>query len=163
MLQLENPVLHSLARVDWQFFGGLSFKSARVPERIRLSMFFGFGRRLAKLCKLYFPDLPWVLRQEAGEIGGRLHLHFLMGGLPEHFANLSTVFYMLDAWQRMGGGHAKITEFDRTLNGVGYVSKCLGHRIGADLYESAKFGWSSCQLIQSSALVEIATSRTREI
>lgn len=162
MLQLENPVLHTLARVDWQFFGGLSFKQAKMPERIRLSMFFAFARRLARMGKLFFPDLPWCLRQEPGEIGGRLHYHFLIGGLPQRLANLSTVFFLLDAWKRIGGGHAKITEFAPTLNGVAYVSKCLGQdRIEADSYESAKFGWSTCQLILSSGLLDIAESRIR--
>ena len=43
---METGLTYTLQRVHWQFFGTLTFKSARLPERVRLSMFFALVRCL---------------------------------------------------------------------------------------------------------------------
>ncbi len=40
---METALTYTLQRVHWQFFGTLTFKRAKVPERVRVSMFFALG------------------------------------------------------------------------------------------------------------------------
>jgi hypothetical protein len=68
---MEKPELIHLSRIDWQFFGTLTFRAAEVPERIRLSMWFAYCRKAAAHFRLFFPKLPWCLRQEEGESTAR--------------------------------------------------------------------------------------------
>jgi hypothetical protein len=35
---MEAPEIHVLKEIPWQFFGTLTFKQERLPERIRLSV-----------------------------------------------------------------------------------------------------------------------------
>jgi len=43
-------------------------------------MFFAFVRCLCRWHKVPFRKCVWALRQESGEISGRLHFHFLISG-----------------------------------------------------------------------------------
>jgi hypothetical protein len=62
----------------------------------------------------------------------------------------STCCYLMAQWEAVGGGMARVHVFDHRLNGVGYLTQCLemGPDPG-DLYESAKFGNRSCDLMLS--------------
>jgi hypothetical protein len=53
-------------------------------QRVRLTMFFALVRSLCRWHKVPFRKCVWALRQEPGEIGGRLHFHFLLAGLPSY-------------------------------------------------------------------------------
>ena len=56
-------------------------------------------------------------------------------------------------WEQLGGGFARVREFNPQLNGVDYVTKCLGYELnGGDAYESAKFGGGTCDLMLSRAV-----------
>lgn len=46
---------------------------------------------------------------------------------------------------------ARVRIFNRALNGVGYVTKCLGamQSVGADVYEMNKFGLETSQVMLS--------------
>src|ERR1035437_4303914 len=79
---METALTYTLQRVHWQFFGSLTFKSVKVPERVRVSMFFALVRCLCRWHKVPFRKCVWALRQEPGEISGRLHFHFLIAGCP---------------------------------------------------------------------------------
>ncbi len=69
-----------LEQVDWQIFGTLTFKQARLPERIRIGMFFSTLRKLANRLNLHFSRLVWALRPEGdGKLTHR-HFHFLIAG-----------------------------------------------------------------------------------
>lgn len=160
---MESPDLYILTQVRWQFFGTLTFKSERLPERVRLAMWFATLRQVAKKFGVYFPRLLWCLRMEQGEQFGRRHFHFLIAGLPRHVVATQTCFLIMDLWGRMKGGFARVTIFDHSLNGVGYVSKCLGK--GAepgDVYESAKFGHRSSDLMLSHAVNRMLLARANE-
>ena len=37
---METPELQVLNKICWQFFATLTFKGERLPERVRLSLFF---------------------------------------------------------------------------------------------------------------------------
>lgn len=147
-LTMESPDVYQLTRISWQFFGTLTFASERLPEKIRLSMWFAHCRKTCSNFRLYFPSSLWCLRQEKGETFGRRHFHYLLGGLPEKAATKSTCFAHMAEWERLGGGMARVRLFDPAQNGVGYISECLGMS-APDSYESAKFGWSSSGLMLS--------------
>lgn len=156
---MESPDIYILTQVRWQLFGTLTFKSERLPERVRLSMYFALMRRVASEFGVYFPRLPWCLRQERGEQFGRRHFHFLLTGLPKQAVTITTCFYIMAQWERMGGGMARVRVFDPRLNGVGYITECLGYAPDAgDVYESAKFGSRHCELMLSDAVWKILRS-----
>ena len=87
---METPEIHVLNRINWQFFGTLTFKSERLPERVRLQMFIAYLRQFSRQFGLTFPKLFWCLRQEHGELTGRRHFHYLIAGAPASLANLTT-------------------------------------------------------------------------
>lgn len=147
---MESPDVYQLTRIDWQLFGTLTFASERLPERVRLSMWFAHCRKTCASFRVYFPNLLWCLRQEEGELTSRRHFHYLLGGLPEKAATIGTCFAAMHNWENLGGGMARVRLFDRALNGVDYVADCL-QMSGADVYESAKFGSKSSGLMLSKA------------
>jgi hypothetical protein len=81
---METALTYTLQRVQWQFFGSMTFKITRLSERVRVTMFFALVRCLCRWHKVPFRKCVWALRQEVGEISGRLHFHFLIAGSP-HF------------------------------------------------------------------------------
>lgn len=158
---MESPEVHILSQVRWQFFGTLTFKSERLPERVRLAMWFALMRRVASEFRVHFCRLPWCLRQERGEMFGRRHFHFLLTGLPRMNVTRTTCFYMMATWERVGGGMPRVRRFDHKRNGVDYVAGCLGGlALCEDVYESAKFGDRSIELMLSDGLQKILRSIT---
>lgn len=64
-------------------------------------------------------------------------------------------------WERVGGGMARVSIFDPTLNGEGYIVKCLGEISDlGDVYESSKFG-GDCELMPSKSVYRIAQAAVR--
>jgi hypothetical protein len=160
---MKSADIYVLSKLRWQFFGSLTFRTERLPERIRTSMFFAVIRKVAKDFRVYFPALPWCLRLERCEINQRLHHHFLLTGLPESAACVATCFAMMRSWEnKLRGGHARIRLFDPRLSGVDYVAECLGYE-GADAYESAKFGQSGRKLMYSRAVWDEANHFRRRV
>jgi hypothetical protein len=158
---MESPDVYNLAKIKWQFFGTLTFKSERLPERVRLQMWFALLRRVAARFRVHFPRLPWCLRQERGEITARRHFHFLLTGLPRKTACKATCFLLMSEWEKLKGGMARVTLFDHRLDGVGYVAKCLGEQPnGGDVYESAKFGNAYCELMLSDGAQKVLRAVT---
>jgi hypothetical protein len=47
------------------------------------------------------------LRQEPGEITGRLHFHFLIAGLPLYAVQDATCMSIKAQWKKLGGGMAR--------------------------------------------------------
>lgn len=158
---MEKPDIHILQIIYWQLFASLTFKQERLPERIRLRIFFAWLRELAGWYRVYFHRLVWCLRQERGEMTGRRHFHCLIAGLPRHAVATSTCMALKVQWEKVGGGMARVSEFDPTLNGGGYVLKCLGEKSNAgDVYESSKFG-GGCELMLSKSVYRINQASIR--
>lgn len=151
-----------LRQVDWQIFGTLTFKQARLPERFRLSMFFTMLRKLADRLHLYFPRLVWALRQDGDGLSSQRHFHFLLAGLPRHAATNRTCSFISDQWQRLGGGMARIALYDPTLDGVAYILKYSGQAIQMGGIESAKFGPRNCELMLSNSLARMLMARRKD-
>jgi hypothetical protein len=148
-------------QVPWQFFGTVTFKQARLPERIRISMFFTLLRKLAKRNAIFFPRLIWALRQEGDGRTKHRHFHFLLAGLPQHAIANPTCRFIVDQWQRLGGGMARIALYDYTLNGVKYILKCSEKAIQICGLDSAKFGPRHCELMLSNSLVPMLKARLK--
>jgi hypothetical protein len=160
---METPEIHVLNRINWQFFGTLTFKSERLPERVRLQMFFAYLRQFCRQFGLKFPKLLWCLRQEQGELTGRRHFHYLIAGAPASLAYLTTCFWLQDKWEKLGGGMARVHVFDPRLNAGAYILKHRGlddASLGGDAYESAKFSGKACELLLADRLWEVARWRS---
>lgn len=147
---MESALTYTLQRVHWQFFGTLTFKSARLPERVRLSMFFALVRCLCRWHKVPFRKCVWALRQESGEISGRLHFHFLIAGLPSFAVQDATSMSIKAQWERIGGGMARVRKYESREQGLEYILKCLN--AGANLYEVTKFSNSADEVMLSDSI-----------
>jgi len=157
-MRVQNPELFALSSIEWQLFCTLTFKQERLPERVRVAIFFALLRRTAHNSGLHFKKLLWVVRQERGETFGRLHYHALIAGLPSHFKGWVTCNSTEKLWVKFGGGHAKVTVYNPTLSGVDYILKegdemarSLATRWAGDYHELTKFG-GSCDLTLSESL-----------
>jgi len=153
---LESPDLHVLRGERWQFFGSLTFKSERLPDRVRQSMFHATFRQLAKELHLHFPRLAWCRREELGEHLGRRHYHFLLTGLPARAASIATCFFLMKTWEKMGGGMARVRLYDQGQDGLAYLTKCLH---GGDAYETSKFAEGLSHLTLSDGLQRMLLAR----
>ncbi len=150
---MQTPEAYQIGRIGWQLFGTLTFKSERLPERVRLAMWFAYARQTGKRLGVKFHRLLWCLRQEQGEIGGRRHFHYLMAELPHEQLCPALNFELMALWQSLGGGWARVARYRNDLDGVGYVLKGLGYASEAEQhYEMRKFGSQRCHLILSNSV-----------
>lgn len=151
----------------WQFFVTLTFRDPVPSEANRLKMLFAWLRTVARGAgkyrdergnpsSVFFPSLVWLARSERGEATGRLHFHLLLTGLPAKRVNRTECFFQQDAWEKLGGGIARIRVYDLGLDGVSYVLKGLSEALeGANDYELTKFRDSGSRLlIASNAALE---------
>jgi hypothetical protein len=159
---MEVPEVHVLNRVGWQFFGTLTFKSERLPERVRLGLYFALLRESKTVLGTKFAYLLWCLRQERGEMGGRRHFHFLLAGTQERTVIPTSCFWLQAKWEQLGGGMARIRVFDTRLNAGSYMLSRSGfdENIGADVYESAKFSDKACELMLADRVWKVAGWRS---
>jgi len=148
---MANPHAHLISRyVGWEWFGTLTWKGKVPPQGRRRKLWFAYQYELAALADVSFSSLFWVLRSEQGEKTARHHFHFLLGN--SHLsASKSTAFRLMWLWEkRVGGGHARVTRWDPSLNGVEYVTKCLGAgQAAGNLYELDKFRGEEIELSRS--------------
>ncbi len=120
--------------------------------------------RVAKLCKVHFPALVWVLREENGGIGGRKHFHYLLCGTRLPLTPTGTNI-LKRAWERAPGrGFSDVKVYDRALNGTGYVCKCLTSEGNPDAarYEVGRFGTTQTPPIFSNALLRFVAKMESE-
>jgi len=162
---MVNPEFESLSKIEWQFFCSFTFKSVNLSERQRLAMFFALLRSQADNFGIHFTRLVWVLRREHGDIGGRLHYHALIAGLPSSGVTVRTCFAFRRIWERLGGGHNRVYVYEASLDGVEYTLKraseireCSGLRAAGHHYETRKFG-NRCDVMLSESLVRALDGR----
>jgi hypothetical protein len=95
----------------------------------------------------------WVLCQESGEITGRLHFHFLIAGLPLYAVQDATSMSIKAQWEKLGGGMARVREYDSREQGLEYLLKCLNYQnAGANFYEIGKFSCSADEVMLSNSM-----------
>jgi len=143
MNQPLDNYAYSLARLQWDVFGTLTFRS--VPSTKR-----AFGRawahlhHAAELSERPYSKLLIALRPELGELGGRFHFHYLLGGTQTR--NEITLAHQLEHhWFGLSGqgAIAKCRAYDHSRAGVEYVTKCLTEgTVGKNEYELRKFNLS---------------------
>jgi hypothetical protein len=157
MQQSLDSYAYSLARIRWDVFGTLTFRS--VPSTKK-----AFGRawahlhHAAELCERPYSMLLIALRPELGELGGRFHFHYLLGGTLVR--NEITLAHQLEHhWFGLAGqgAIAKCRAYDHTRAGVEYVSKCLTEgTLGKNEYELRKFNLSDSVTLSRSIFRVIA-------
>jgi hypothetical protein len=165
-MKQHNPELFSLSLCDWQLFCTFTFKQPKLSERVRLAMFFALARTQAGNFGLHFKRMMWVLRREHGEATGRYHFHALLAGLPPHVVHQGTCLATMKIWERVGGGMARVTVYNPSLDGVDYILKegdeqirSSASRRAGDYHELTKFG-GTCDLMLSESLCEHLFQRT---
>lgn len=150
---MENPAVHLLSRVPWQFFVTLTWKSVKT-ERVQWCTLFAYLRTLGGWTGGHFHHLLWAARQERGEVNGREHFHLLVGGMPKRCICLSFIHASRNVWRKHGGGYSRVTPY---VAGLGAVEYSFGGdvRDGDNLrimrkgsvagtaYENRKFGHAS--------------------
>ena len=125
-------------------------------------MYFALLREFARQFELKFRFLLWCLRQETGEQFGRRHFHYFLAGARGALVNQSTCFWLMDRWEKLGGGMARVHVFDSGLNAGSYILKRNGFT-GVDLgdsYESAKFSSKACELMLADRVWKVAGWRS---
>lgn len=131
---------YSLARVRWDVFGTLTFRSVPSPKRA-YGRAWRFFHQAAELVQRPYSQLLIALRAEHGEMTGRFHFHFLLGGTQTR--NEITLAHQLEhRWFGLFGQGAisRCRPYDRSRAGVAYVMKCLNEGTwGANDYEIRKF------------------------
>ena len=147
---------YSLARIRWDVFGTLTFRSVPSPKR-------AFGRawahmhQAAEIVERPYSQLLIALRAELGEQGGRFHFHYLLGGTQAR--NEITLAHQLEhRWFGMfgQGAIAKCRAYDRSRAGVAYVTKCLSQGTwGANEYELRKYNLADTVTLSRSVILVI--------
>ena len=76
---------------------------------------------------LEFKTAVWVWCEENGKLRRPVpHIHFLIAGLPKHIDIEKFCQHLASQWRHVGGGLHKITPYNASLDGAGYVAKCAG-------------------------------------
>ena len=97
-------------------------------------------RQAAKLVQRPYSQLLIALRAELGEMTGRFHFHFLLGGTKRATQSRCRTSLNTGGIGLFGqGAISKCRPYDRSLAGVAYVTKCLNQGTwGANEYEVEK-------------------------
>jgi hypothetical protein len=174
-LWVGNPETWSLYSIPWQFFCTLTYvrSDLREPSHkagvIRCTMAFAFWRSVARRFGVPDPRILWVLRDEAGEKNGAMHVHMLIGGLHPWVINTATCFWMMDSWKRINRltpgdklwklHPSRVRMYEPNLPGVEYV--CDQSVSPANAYETAKFGKVTAPMISKSVVHYLRSSHDR--
>lgn len=137
--QASKGFAYSLALLEWDVFGTLTFKNPVPIERRGWRLAWGHFHRCAEFLGRPYSSLLIALRSERGEIGNRWHFHYLLGatGCSNPY---SLAFWLASLWQETARAHAEIRPYNRTLAGADYVEGCLsGQLTKGNLYEVGKF------------------------
>lgn len=146
---MEPPDFHVLARVPWRYFVTLTFKrETNIGAQNR--MLFAWLREAARKFGVHFHRLLWVCRREQGEKFGRLHLHVLIGGVNVGSVTRKSCFDLMNRWEALGGGIARVTLYDTRLSAGEYLFKT--ERDGGRVYEESKFDSRRSELMLAHAL-----------
>jgi len=99
------------------------------------------------------------------ESTGRLHLHAVIAGLPPSAGPRNSLAIM-SQWEALGGGMARVSVYNSTLDGLDYILKGSGltestaKRWAGDYHELSKFG-DSCDVTLSESVRRYLCNRSR--
>jgi len=157
-MKIENvmsPDAFALGKLPWQFFCTLTFRNQvlrRSSGAIQRKILFAFVREVAHFGGIHFHCLLWCCRLESGEVGGNLHHHVLVGGLPKSIVGTWGCLQMMNIACNRGYGITRVRVYNPDLDGVGYVLKNVGRGHEGNVYELTKFGASEVTLSRSVAM-----------
>lgn len=142
---------------SWRVFATLTFKGAVPSETEAQRITYAHLYRSARVLSIPFRRLVWVLRQEHGEIGGRLHFHLLLGGVADgaRRVTIGSCFVLNHLWKQLPRcGMAQHRLYQPELHGAEYIVKVLTERSteGANAYELSKFLCDNASLTLSHSL-----------
>lgn len=140
-----------LSLVRWDLFLTLTFSSVPCPRKGWLGAW-QLCRYCSEVVKVPYSDLLLGFRSELGGVGGRWHLHGLIGGT--RCGNLTTLSHVLEAWWRKRHGIADIRPMDNALGAVSYTVKSQGGArwSGRDAYEVGRFDGRADELRVSASV-----------
>jgi hypothetical protein len=144
----------SLANIQWEVFATLTFRTLST-ERRRWQLAWSHLQDLARSLEVPYGELLIALRSEHGELGGRPHFHYLLGGTGAK-SSLSLAFFLRYDWRCRVNSGAVVRPYERRLAGADYVEKCLS---GANQYELKKFNTADLLELSSSVKRQIQRSR----
>lgn len=158
---MESTV-HMLSRCrDWKVFATLTWSEVQPPTSAgQRKLLFGHLYRIARIARIPFCRLLWVVRQERGEKFNRPHYHALIGwrGKP---ATIGLCFALNSSWAKQHPlcGYSRHYVYDCGQDAASYITKGLSgsgrDTASASNYEAGKFGWSENEVTVSGALMRL--------
>jgi hypothetical protein len=142
----------SLARIQWDLFATMTFAGTVPKPKIAYGQAYRWLREVVKKTPVPYNRTLIALRGEVGEANGRFHFHCLVGGTSTR--NYHALCHQAEhLWKiQSGGARVEVRQYDRTLAGAEYVSKCLG----ANAYEMNKFNFADSVTLSESVYRLIA-------
>ena len=142
----------SLARIQLDFFATPTFAGNVPKPNVAYGLAWRWLQELAKKCGVPYNRLLIALRGEVGEMNGRFHFHCLVGETTAR--NYHTLEHQAEwLWKHQcHGARADVRQYDRSLAGADYVSKCLG----ANAYELNKYSFANTVTLSASVIRLIA-------
>jgi hypothetical protein len=114
---------------------------------------------------LPFSKILWCLRRERGESTFRWHQHAVIAGLPPS-AGERNCLALMSQWERLGGGIARVSVYNSSLDRLDYILKGSGltestaTRWAGDYHELSKSG-GSCDVTLSKSVCRYLGNRSR--
>lgn len=127
---------HTLSLLPWQCFGTLTFRKISPSAKMWACVWLHF-QRVARTCKVPYGSVLIAVRYELGELGGRPHFHYLVGGLSWR-NNRSLAGMCENEWRSRTGSLAEVRPYDPELGATDYLVKGLLDS-AANCYERGKF------------------------
>jgi len=153
-----SPELDTIAKIHWQLFCTLTFKGENMPESVRYKILFAWLRAVAHDCRVPFRKLIWCSRLEAGEVGGRLHFHALLAGLPDGIPDDTAArFHVGSLWAKKGGGFSQVWPYAARSNMCSYILK--PERADKTAHEARKFGDIAATVMLSKSCARVVAPR----
>jgi hypothetical protein len=171
---MKNPVSFNLNKIDWNFFGTLTFRKI-PPRELQKKCIFHYLRLVAQAfgSNNWKWDIQWAVRHELGEMTGRPHFHYLLKVKDDEVWNNPTAACkMLEAlWEvEIAGscGFADVRKYDSTKSAAEYIMKADQgwFTASANRYEIQKFYFENIShldiplLVAPSVLWELAKRKS---
>jgi hypothetical protein len=150
------PEAYALRRFYWQLFATLTFAKPPTTRAASLPVVFASLRDIARITRIYFPRLMWVLRFEVGPRGGNGHYHLCLAGIPRASLDRQLCRALGSTWRTRGGGFSEVALYDPARDGVGYILKLPPLSQGTRLWRESRSepGGNDCDPMLSASLLE---------
>lgn len=157
-----NPYSWVLSFFKWQISGTLTFERDYLHDNVRLSIAMATLRDTAEELGIYAPKFQWGLKREEGEIGGRVHFHFIIAGLRKSELTPKLCRFIGHSWRSHGGSYVRIEIKDDSLDAMEYFLKDSHYKI--DIHKAmtcSKFGSGHCEPMLSDAVWRESKRRSK--